>query len=54
MTHSFFKVLNQESDENFVRLTVRVPGLKCKRQLNLTLSKAPKNGRVIESSIKNK
>lgn len=44
--------MNQESDNKYVRLTMRIPGLKTKRQLNL--QKVPVNGRVIETDYKKK
>ena len=46
------QVVNQESDNKYVRLTMRIPGLKTKRQMNL--QKVPVNGRVIEADYKKK
>lgn len=40
----YFKVVNQESDKQYVRLTMKIPGLKTKRQFNF--QKAPINGRL--------
>jgi hypothetical protein len=46
------EVINQESDNKFVRLTMKIPGLKTKRQFNL--QKVPVNGRVIQTEYNKK
>ena len=48
----FYTVINQETDKAYIRLTIKIPGLKVKRQMNL--SKAPKNGRLIDVEYKKK
>ncbi len=47
-----FQVINQDSDKEFVKISIKVPGLKVKRQMNL--QKTPKNGRVIHVEYKKK
>ena len=46
------QVINQETDNQYVRITLKIPGLKVKRQLNL--SKEPKNGRLVDVEYKKK
>ncbi len=49
---SNIKVIDQESDSDFVLVTIKIPGLQCKRKLNL--SKTPKNGRIVGVEYKKK
>ena len=45
-------VIDQDSDSDYVLITIKIPGLECKRKLNL--SKAPKNGRLVNTEYKKK
>ena len=40
---TLYLVVNQESDDKFVKITMKIPGLKVK-----FLTKSPKNGRVLK------
>jgi len=45
-------ILFQDFKKDFVRITINIPGMQVKRQLNL--SKTPKNGRLYNVEYKKK
>ncbi len=46
----FIQVVNQDSSDKHVRITMKIPGLKVKG----FITKIPKNGHIINTEYKNK